>query len=284
MGMVRNNLRRVAALSTRFIARRWGESFPFYYIIEYPKSGGTWLSNMVADYLQLPRPRHYLAPLAFSCVVQWHCRYSPHYRRVWFMYRDGRDVAVSHYFHRMREMVHNPHSADGVYARRVYPQLFGAGFNHEDIRVNLPRFIEHEARNPRSAPLNWSAFMEEWHGRASNVVPVSYEELLADTAGTLARIIPQHTGQPVDMQRLETTVRRFSFESQTGRKPGQEDQKSFLRKGIAGDWKNHFTRESAEVFDRFHGPTLVKLGYEPDNSWVSRQVPLRQIAEANRQP
>ncbi len=43
-----------------------------------------------------------------------------------------------------------------------------------------------------------------------------------------------------------------------------------LRKGQAGDWRNHFTREAAEIFDRYCGDMLISTGYEPDHEWVRR--------------
>jgi hypothetical protein len=56
----------------------------------------------------------------------------------------------------------------------------------------------------------------------------------------------------------------------TGRAPGQEDRTNFIRKGVVGDWVNHFSREAAEVFDWLAGDTLVSLGYEPDRGWPWR--------------
>ena len=57
---------------------------------------------------------------------------------------------------------------------------------------------------------------------------------------------------------------------QTGRAPGAEDRGSFIRKGVAGDWVNHFTRETAELFDELAGDALVALGYESDRGWADR--------------
>jgi hypothetical protein len=54
-----------------------------------------------------------------------------------------------------------------------------------------------------------------------------------------------------------------------GRKRGEEDQFSFLRKGIVGDWRNHFSAEAAVVFDAHAGSALIELGYEPDRSWIT---------------
>jgi hypothetical protein len=72
----------------------------------------------------------------------------------------------------------------------------------------------------------------------------------------------------VDRRLLNEVVDSYSFERITGRKPGEEERNSFVRKGITGDWRNHFTREAAEIFDRWAGRLLIELGYESDREWV----------------
>jgi hypothetical protein len=63
-------------------------------------------------------------------------------------------------------------------------------------------------------------------------------------------------------------VDEFSFERQAGRPSGQEDRTSFLRKGVVGDWRNQFSQEAREVFDRYAGEELILLGYEKDRQWA----------------
>jgi hypothetical protein len=46
-----------------------------------------------------------------------------------------------------------------------------------------------------------------------------------------------------------------------GRQRGQEDRNAFFRKGIIGDWKNHFDQECLEVFMQHGGDLLRDLGY-----------------------
>src|SRR5436309_346448 len=48
-----------------------------------------------------------------------------------------------------------------------------------------------------------------------------------------------------------------------GREPGQEDPASKLRKGIAGDWRNHFTPTVREVFADITSDLATRIGY-PD--------------------
>ncbi len=55
---------------------------------------------------------------------------------------------------------------------------------------------------------------------------------------------------------------------QSGRFPGQENKKSFMRKGLVGDWHNYFTQEARELFAHYAGDELILLGYEQDQTWV----------------
>ena len=47
-----------------------------------------------------------------------------------------------------------------------------------------------------------------------------------------------------------------------GRQRGEEDPNSFFRKGEVGDWKNWFTGEHLELFERRAGSLHRALGYD----------------------
>ena len=54
------------------------------------------------------------------------------------------------------------------------------------------------------------------------------------------------TGQEPDPWVVNQTVDKYDMKRQTGgRAAGVEDRSSFIRKGVAGDWVNHFSRASA---------------------------------------
>ena len=55
--------------------------------------------------------------------------------------------------------------------------------------------------------------------------------------------------------------------SPRGRRPGDEDPASLLRKGVSGDWRDAFTGEDRRVFKEEAGDLLVELGYEKDLGW-----------------
>ena len=70
------------------------------------------------------------------------------------------------------------------------------------------------------------------------------------------------------VERLLSIVWNNDFEKQAGgRQLGQEDRKSHYRKGVAGDWRNHFNARHIDCFKELYNPVLIKLGYEQDLNW-----------------
>jgi len=94
----------------------------------------------------------------------------------------------------------------------------------------------------------------------------SYEALLTDGRG-VARGVLDYLALPYDEALLTHLLDRSSFRYYTGRDPGQENRKRFYRKGIAGDWKNHFRDEDKRIFKEIAGDLLIQLGYEKDLDW-----------------
>ena len=133
--------------------------------------------------------------------------------------------------------------------------------------------MEFEFKNPgRGSSLNWRQHIESWYDpdNRPHVAYFSYEQLLNDCAATLGGAIHQITGQDIDPWRIQAAVEKYSMVRQSGRRPGQEDVTQHIRKGVAGDWLNHVSRESAELFNDLAGDALVALGYEQDRNWIDR--------------
>jgi hypothetical protein len=145
---------------------------------------------------------------------------------------------------------------------------------HRDGRdvVVSDRFFTHDyGRQPFSfeqAVRDWRTDMEaqflqaERHG----VFVCSYEALLTDGRGVVRNLL-EYLGLPYDARLLDHLLDRSSFRFYTGRNPGQENRRRFYRKGIAGDWKNHFSAEETRVFKTLAGEMLIQLGYEKDMDW-----------------
>jgi hypothetical protein len=226
---------------------------------------------MLAVYLGLPLPRGPLIPPLRASVIHNHWAYDRRLHRVFYLVRDGRDVMTSLYFHRMRMITLGLGSsafAAAMHAR--YQSALGADYDGRDSVGNMARFIELEMAQPREARQNWPAHVADWClPRRTGVVTLTYEELLVDAVAALGRGLAPLLDGGVDRARLVDVVDRCSFETLTGRARGDADPLAFRRKGIAGDWRNHFNREAAEVFDHLAGDVLIDMGYEPDRGWVS---------------
>lgn len=270
MSFVSTNLVRISSRLTRIIGTRWGDDFPIYFVTEYPKSGGTWLAQMLADYLLLPAPQHYHLPVAFASVIQNHFSWSPGLRNVCYLYRDGRDCCVSALFHTLNAFRQGDLDLRRYIRRRV--PFIEAMVSAPDVSQHFPAFVEAWVTRPLYCRVSWSEHVLAWHeGHNANKHFVSYEDLRRDCAGALSRLVSGLTGQPADAPSIAATVEKLSFARRSGRRPGDEDRASHLRKGVVGDWVSYFDEEARQVFDRKCGDALLRLGYEPDRTWVHRE-------------
>lgn len=62
-------------------------------------------------------------------------------------------------------------------------------------------------------------------------------------------------------------LEKSSFKKTTGRNPGEANNNVFYRKGVAGDWKNHFSEQDKQTFKKLAGDLLIAMNYEKDNDW-----------------
>ncbi len=252
---IKQHMIRASHYATWFLGTRFPKAIPLVFVVAYPRSGTTWVAHLVADYLQLPFPILSLLPVGFPAVVKGHDRVWKSYPRGIYVLRDGRDALVSIYWRVSPR-------------QRRAPSRFAKEANTGD---SIAAFVEWQltARKPFSSPVNWAKHVRSYFEvKNPNVVLVRYEDLLRDGETTLAKAMAELTGEEADLGRVRDAIKKFSFERQTGRPAGVEDRSAWFRKGQAGDWVNLFTREAAEIFDRYCGDTLIAAGYEADHSWV----------------
>ena len=247
------------SLYRRILIRFLSNYFPLYIVTEHPKSGGTWVSQMIAEYFGVTFPRNKM-PVWGSQVMHCHQINLERQKNLFVVYRDGRDVAVSYYYHSFfYNDLYNARHVDLVRANITFD-------DYTDIHSNLPRFIEFLYDDRYHPHLTWRQFVDHWNRR--NAAVIRYENLLENCPEELGKAIEKVTEMPADSRRLEKIRDNFSFAKQTQHKNPKGSQVTWLRKGIAGDWKNVFTREAAEVFVRHAGDALIASGYEKDHSWI----------------
>lgn len=265
---IEEQMRRASSRTTEYIARRYGRHFPMWIGCGYPKSGTVWLCQLLSNYLGVPYPQNYAFPIAMQSVLHAHWRFHEGLPRTAYIYRDGRDVMVSLYFYNMRAITEARHPRQAQRLRAKYERVLGRRFDPADIRRHLARFVDVEMRKPSHVNVSWPDHIRDWHGgNREQVSYVSYESLVTDTKQTLLDLVTSLTDEPGDPERASLAVDRYDFARGAGREPGAEDRSSFMRKGVVGDWSNHFTREAGEVFDHHAGSALSHLGYIDRSRW-----------------
>lgn len=141
--------------------------------------------------------------------------------------------------------------------------------DYEDIRTNLLPFMRGIYENPISPAFRWVDFVDAWADR-DDVVFTRYEDLRADAAAEIDRIVIELTGEALPPGRSEQIVGHYTMEQMRARKAelnprvaGRQDAEvSFIRKGSVGGWSESFTDEALDWFDTVHGDALERLGYE----------------------
>lgn len=151
--------------------------------------------------------------------------------------RDGRDVAVSAWFHNLR----------------VTPDWAMETFG------GLEKFCDHYA------PL-WQRDVEAARAFAEahpdQVLEMTYEGLHGDARREVTRML-EFLGRDSSEACVDRCLEAGRFEQLAkGRRTGEEDRGSHFRKGVVGDWRNHLDEASAARFAERAKGWLARMGYE----------------------
>jgi len=249
---------------------------PLLFVAGLPKSGTSWLENMLSEY---PGYKKNMLPMATKFEQRNNGSHFLELEKEWLrqlegsltvlklhnwgsennvnvlkdlkipyvvLFRDLRDVAVSHYFY-VRNTWHHPEYDD-----------------YKDL--DIEGGIKHFARTLLPAFTKW---IYSWKQNADSELGliIRYEDMKVDTFKVFSKVV-DHYNLPSGEKTLKTIIKKYSFENQSGgRSRGEENQSSFYRKGVSGDWKNHFTDEITKLFKEKVGQLLIDVGYEEDFKW-----------------
>ena len=221
------------------------------------------MSQLLSDALNLEFPRNRLPSLSSSILHGHYMIDSPLDRKV-LVWRDGRDIAISWYYHAV--IGHSLTSSAAV--KRMRKRLGVTDVDSENREELFSKALRLFLENPGLPRFTWSEFVRRWYGD-KGYTHVKYEDLLRDTKAELTRILYELTGETLDEAVAYAIVEKYSFKKQTNRDPGAENEKAFLRKGISGDWRNHFSMDDRRLFCEYAGDELELLGYETGGPWVN---------------
>lgn len=244
----------------RYCLWHWAASVDNIHVSEFPKSGGTWFCQMLSMLTGIPFPRHQFVSLRKS-ILHSHHSILPQHKNPIAIVRDGRDVMISAYYHFLISK-----GEEISFLVKKWRKLMPFE-NYENVAKNLPQFIEVFFKNYEVGRKNvtWSAYIHELLQK-QNILIVKYENLLSRPYEELKRTLEHLQINRTDEQ-INEAISFYSFQNQANRMPGNEDVASFLRKGISGDWKNKFTKESCVLFEKLAGEELRLMEYALDSDW-----------------
>jgi hypothetical protein len=227
-------------------------------LVSYPKSGNTWLRFLIGNYLTgnkcdftnshliVPDTHYNPGDCGAAPIFKSHAAYTPEYQKVIYLVRDGRDVAVSYYYHakKFRLIPQNEAFAD-------FLLKFNQG-GMDDFGI-------------------WSEHVCSWLDHApDDFLLIRYEDLKSDAYTVLQRVL-DFCGLDVRPEDLKSAVAASTFKQMQQMEQKQskrfeilrksDERIAFVRSGKAGQASQVFTEEQLLDFSKAHGAALRRLGY-----------------------
>ena len=165
----------------------------------------------------------------------------------YFIFRDPRDIVVSHVFYitdmESRHVHHAYYQSLPDFNARLFVSILG----RPNAEVEFPNIAE------RFAPyVDWLNHPE--------VLAIHFEDLINDRTATLTRIM-NHLLTRVPIQTPPESI-LDSLESSIN-----PTKSPTFRSGKTGEWKKYFTDDHKRIFKETAGALLIRLGYENDDRW-----------------
>jgi hypothetical protein len=279
MYRIRENLKRFFGTD---IAGRDFAIFPDdTFIVSYPRSGNTWTRFLLANLLhpqeevtfasienQVPdseaQSRVHLKRIPRPRFIKSHQYFHPRYRKVVYIVRDPRDVALSYYdFHRKNRQIEDAYPLASFISNFVAGRMISASWG--TWRENVGSWISARGGTP--------AF-----------VLFRYEDMLADTLHQTARLAEFLGIKPASavlqraIERSAADHMRELEQTQGGQwvsTKGKRTDIPFVRAATSGAWKTKMPEHSVAEIEAAWGAVMSALGYE----LVTRPEPdLREAA------
>jgi hypothetical protein len=166
-----------------------------------------------------------------------------------FVYRDPRDMIVSHVFYATD--MHPGHGMHAYYNEQL--EDMPARINAAIQGVDEPGAELSSIRTKYEAYLGWLQIPE--------VLSLRFEDLILAREAALNRILDYLEQRGFVLQTSRAAAVEVLGQAIQPKKSGT------FRKGQPGNWREHFTTENIAAFKAATGDLLVQLGYEADGSW-----------------
>jgi len=170
-------------------------------------------------------------------------------RASFFVYRDPRDMVVSHVFYATQ--IHKGHGMHEYYTKKLSTM---------EERINAAIQGVDEPGSELSPILSKYEAYLGWF-EVPQVLCLRFEDLILEQITTL--------GQILDYLKL------FGFQPKISRVEAIKTLQNAIapqrsgtfRKGKPGNWREYFTEANINLFKEQTGDLLIRMGYEKDNNW-----------------
>jgi hypothetical protein len=210
------------------------------------------------------------------------------FTRGFHIIRDPRDIVVSSYFSHLYS--HSTRHWEELIAHRAFLEslTFDEGLTHEltscrkqqfeDMALwnyDNPSILEIKFENLIIDPLIvWGSILDHLEIKTrhksllSNVLALHNKVIKSISVRRKSDVLKSlYIKHRLTQEEIQATLTSNSFENLSGKPKGLEDIQNHYRKGVSGDWKNHFTDTHKQLFKENWGELLFQLGYERDTNW-----------------
>lgn len=169
------------------------------------------------------------------------------------MIRDPRDLVVSAYFY--HKWTHE------TWANLPLAEYKGMTYKRYLNSISKKDGLSLEIRRSEF----WIRHMADWDFTNPRTLEIRYEDIMSDEESIFRRLFAHYTFSPHAVDRSCAIARRYGFKALRAR--GGSGEKSHLRSGRAGEWREHFEDDHVALFKRMYPGVLVRLGYEKADDW-----------------
>ena len=170
-------------------------------------------------------------------------------RATMFVYRDPRDMIVSHIFYATQ--MHPRH-----WMRRYYTETLTS--MEERINAAIQGVDEpgSELSDIRTRYASYLGWLEQ-----PAVLCLRFEDLILERLATIDRLL-DYLESRGSTPRVPRSQALDALQAAIAPK-----RSGTFRKGLPGNWQEHFTPANKSLFKERAGDLLMRLGYESDNDW-----------------